>query len=140
MKKFLVSLLAVALIGMVFGLGAAADSGRATEGEPVEILIGFDRAPDQTTYNSLKAKGWDVTGELSQINVLVVTLQTLPGEAKGEALNRAEQALQDAPGIPDVSYVEINGTMYAHGQTTPWGVERIGAPEAHTTSKGNVMA
>ncbi|XVH30445.1 S8 family peptidase [Haloferacaceae archaeon DSL9] len=42
-----------------------------------------------------------------------------------------EEALQGLRNRPDVRYVEENGTMYALSQTTPWGIDRVGAPTAH---------
>ncbi len=104
--------------------------------DEIEVLIGFARTPGPATRDLIKGQGWEVIGELSQINVLQVTLPTLPEEANEEALDRAEEILDQLPITENVNYVEENGIWLAHGQTTPWGVERIKAPEAHATSTG----
>ncbi len=141
----LVIILGISGVAGVFDGGFEAVEARPVSDEgAVEILIGFESAPNPATYALIEAQGWKITGELPQINVLLVTIPTLPDlpELPEEAAARAEQALEEAfdrvPGVgPGLSFVEENGWMYAHGQTIPWGIERIDAVEAHNTSTGS---
>ncbi|MEF8826029.1 MAG: S8 family serine peptidase, partial [Halapricum sp.] len=42
-----------------------------------------------------------------------------------------DEAAQNLPSRPGVRYVEINGTMHAHAQTLPWGIDRVDADVLH---------
>ncbi|WP_238593268.1 S8 family peptidase [Natronobacterium lacisalsi] len=42
-----------------------------------------------------------------------------------------QEAISGLQRNPNVRYVEENGLMQAFDQVTPWGVERVGAPDAH---------
>lgn len=143
-RKHLLRIFGVLLLAAALIVSVGWSTGEAqpvNNSEPVEILIGFEGSPNSATYSLIESQGWKITGELSQINVLVVTLPDLP-EPPDEAASRAEQALEEAfdriPGVgPAISFVEQNGWMYTLSQTVPWGIERIGAVEAHNTSTGS---
>ena len=124
-RVFTVSILALALmVGAGWGIGEARPTGGS--GESVEILIGFKGAPGSAERDFIESQGGKVVKELSQINILLVEM---PERAAGKAMAAWSQR-------PNIVFVEENGMMYAHGQTIPWGIERIEAPAAHSVSIG----
>ncbi|WP_128477399.1 S8 family peptidase [Halorussus pelagicus] len=50
----------------------------------------------------------------------------------------AKMPAQAAKGLrknPNIRYVEMNGTVHAHAQTLPWGIDRVDADVAHSNGE-----
>jgi len=123
LKLFVSILTAVLLIS--FSSAVAVGETRWTQNvETTSIIIGFE---NEINEELPERYGGETTNELKQLGALVVDL---PSHNAVEALNTWESK-------PNVDYVEVDGTMSAHGQTTPWGIDRIGAPEAQDVSGGD---
>ncbi len=107
------------------GVGAAAGTpgGRASEADSrrsdlpdghVEVNVGVDAPAGR---DAARAAASDVVREIETLGVVTI-----------RAPERAATALRNRP---DVRFVEENGTVHALAQTTPWGVDRIDADQAH---------
>ena len=92
--------------------------------ETTSIIIGFENEIDKELP---KRYGGETTNELTKLGAIVVDV---PSHNAVEALNTWESK-------SNVDYVEVDGTMTAHSQTTPWGIDRIDAPEAQHTTGGD---
>jgi subtilisin len=90
-----------------------AGSGAAAGEEQVEVNVGYDR---ESGRQAAKDEADEVPREF---NFDALTIRT--GEEGAERLRRRD----------DIRYVEENGTMQAHAQTLPWGVDRVDADVAH---------
>ncbi len=112
------SVILLALL-LVFGFGWSTAEANT---DKVEVLIGFEGKPGPAEHRLIKSQGGEVTKELERIDVLLVEL---PSHASDRAVN----ALQN---IPNISFVEENGTMEAHSQTVPWGIDRVFGDESYS--------
>ncbi len=127
----------IVLITILAGLVTAAPNA-----DMETYLIGFEPGHGVDVADQVRQHGGDIAHEYA-FNVIAIDL---PADA-----DRAVAALENRP---DVRYVEADGMMYAHGQaatvapgtlatagttdqTTPWGVDRIGADAAHDTDTGS---
>lgn len=129
-KKIILSIvLGIALIFSSGGSNLIAAPGNNPGNGPVQfvdVLIGYENSPRFTDYSFIKSQGGIVKKEISQINLLWVSL---PEHVAQRALTAWSQR-------PNISYIEEDGEMHALGQTIPWGIERIEAPATHSTSTG----
>ncbi|WP_276301568.1 S8 family peptidase [Halorussus lipolyticus] len=91
--------------------------------DTVEINVGFKS--DKGKQKALDAAD-DVVREFNSIDA--VTIQ-VPKKA-ATALDKN----------PNVRYVEENGTMQALAETTPWGIDRVNAPEQPSDGSGADVA
>ncbi len=89
------------------------------------FLVGFDQMPGNSAMGLLRARG-DIIHTFEIIPVVAIRLPAA-------SVLQAKGLLQ---GIPGLRYVEPNGTVQALGQIVPWGVERVGAPDAWERSTG----
>ncbi|WP_255169658.1 S8 family peptidase [Natrononativus amylolyticus] len=101
-----------ATTGAVAGLGATGLAA-AESGDRLEVNVGF--ANERGRQAAVDA-ATDVRREFA-FDALTMTVP--------------EQAVSGLRRNPNVRYVEENGEMHALEQTTPWGVDRVGAPTAH---------
>ncbi len=106
-------LLAILLI-LGFDLNTG-EAGARQEQEKAEILVGFEKSPGPAEHRLIRSQGGEVTKELDQIEVLQVEIPARAAERVSDALEKASS----------VSFVEENGPMKAHAQTTPWGIDRV---------------
>ncbi|MBE0467893.1 MAG: S8 family serine peptidase [Candidatus Desulforudis sp.] len=83
-------------------------------GEKVNVLIGFVDRPDPAL---VKQAGGKVLREFTLIPVISAEMPVPAAEALAKN--------------PRVRYVEPNGTVYALGQTVPWGIDRVFGDETH---------
>lgn len=90
------------------------------DNEKVPVIIGFKDKPDAAL---VKAFGGDVKQEYTIIPAIAadVPVKAMYGLSKN----------------PNIEFVEYDAQIHAMGQTTPWGIERIGAPAVHSTYKGD---
>src|SRR6056297_1938518 len=86
----------------------------AAEGD-VEVNVGFSSERGRQAAHS---KATDVKRDFDSLDVVTAKM---PAEAA--------QGLQNNP---HVRYVEENGTVKAHAQTLPWGIDRVDADIAHS--------
>ena len=86
--------------------------------EKVEVNVGYSAGSGRDA--ALNA-ATDVTRRFQSIDVVTVTVP--------------KRALEGLRRRPDVRYVELNGTMHALAQTTPWGVDRVDADVAHANGE-----
>ena len=98
------------------GLGAAPQGA----GEKVEVLIGFHGLPNRGV---VEAFGGEVYAEYTLVDVIAARM---PRQA-AEALSKS----------PTVKYVEPDGTVYAIGQTVPWGIDRVFGDESYSFTTWN---
>ena len=106
---------------LVAGIAGAAPVAARQDGKPdgVEVLVGGPGAA--------RAVG-NANGRVThQFSNFPVVLAEIPRPAL-DGLGRA----------PGVSFVEENGEMWAIQQTVPWGIKRIGAPDAWSAPASGV--
>ena len=84
----------------------------------VEVNVGYSAPAGRDV--ALNA-ATDVTRRFDHIDVVTVTVP--------------KQAIKGLERRPDVRYVEVNGTMQAFAETTPWGVDRVDAEVAHASGE-----
>jgi subtilisin len=91
--------------------------------DTVEINVGFKS--DKGRQQALDAAD-DVVREFNSIDAVTIQVP-----------KKAATALDNNP---NVRYVEENGTMQALAETTPWGVDRVNAPEQPSNGAGADVA
>ncbi|WP_306059735.1 S8 family peptidase [Natronococcus wangiae] len=107
--------------GAVAGVGLTGIAS-AESGEKREVNVGF---ANERGRNAAAEAATDVHREFA-FDAMTITVP--------------EQAISGLQRNPNVRYVEENGEMHAFDQTTPWGVERVGAPAAHDADEGGAGA
>ncbi|WP_440953231.1 S8 family serine peptidase [Methanococcoides sp. FTZ1] len=104
------------LLSLMIIPSAAAQS----DNEKVPVIIGFKDKPDAAL---VKAFGGDVKQEYTIIPAISADIPV--------------KALYGLSMNPNIEYVEYDAEVHAMEQTTPWGIERIGAPVVHSTYTGD---
>jgi subtilisin len=102
---------AVAATGLV-GVASAREGN-----ETIEINVRFDGPAGRSAARSA------ANSVIQEFNFDAITIRASPKAAKGLENN------------PNVRYVEENGTMFALGQSTPWGIDRVDAEVAHANGE-----
>ncbi|WP_129116972.1 S8 family peptidase [Halegenticoccus tardaugens] len=100
-------------VGGTAGLGGITRLASASEGNTVEVIVGFAGKSGRRAAAS----------EAASIH------REFAFDAMTISVN--ENAIPGLRNRGDVRYVEENGTMQAFAQTVPWGVDRVDAPVAH---------
>ncbi|WP_115864715.1 S8 family serine peptidase [Halorussus litoreus] len=101
--------------GSVAATGVA---GLANARGPVELNVGFRGDPARQAVQNAAS---DVVRELDSLGVM--TIRASPNAARG-LQNRG-----------NVEFVERNGTVEAHAETLPWGVDRVDADVVHANGE-----
>ena len=108
------------MIGMLLIFSTTTLFAGAKAPETIQVIIGFHGDIDSTLIASYQGQ---VKHTMQQINAAVITIPTT-----------AYDALQNNP---NVRYIEEDKyVQLINAQTLPWGVERIGAPQAWPSSTG----
>ena len=87
--------------------------------EMVRAIIVFKEKQDIASVRSLGGE-------------VITTYRIIPGLAA----RVPERALEELRKNPAVAYVELDGIVHVSGQQVPWGITRIGAPSAWSSSTG----
>jgi len=87
--------------------------------EMVRAIIVFKEKQDIASVRSLGGE-------------VITTYRIIPGLAA----RVPERALEELRKNPAVAYVEPDGIVHVSGQQVPWGITRIGAPSAWSSSTG----
>jgi len=96
-------------------VAAAGMTGLAGAKGQVEVNVGFSSERGrQDTLN----KADETVRQFESLNIVTAKMSA-----------KAAQGLQNNPNI---RYVEENGTVHAHAQTLPWGIDRVDADVAHS--------
>lgn len=88
--------------------------------EKVPVIIGFK---DKINTSLVKAVGGEIKQEYTIIPAIAAEVPA--------------KALHGLSNNPNIEIIEYDAEVHAMGQTTPWGIERIGAPEVHSTYTGD---
>jgi subtilisin family serine protease len=86
------------------------------ENGKIPVIITFK---DKTNAAVVKAAGGDVKQEYTIIPAI--------------SANVPEEALYGLTHNPNIDFVEYDAQVYATEQTTPWGIEKVGATQVHST-------
>ncbi len=116
------------VIGLVLFAAAPGSFANAPSGpgEPAterDVLIGFDVFPGAAEDALIRAHGGEVRHSFWLVPVVAATIP-----------DRAAEALERNPNI---RYVEPDAEVFALSQTTPWGIERVEAPQSWSASTGD---
>ncbi|MFU8796769.1 MAG: S8 family serine peptidase, partial [Dehalococcoidia bacterium] len=105
--------LALALIAGLLGSTGLA----AAPAEKADFLIGFYGPPGAAEQALVRGLGGEIYWEFGIVNAVAARMSP-----------RAAGALAQRPGV---RYVEADGLLHAHGQTVPWGIDRVFGDESY---------
>lgn len=118
MKKVGISVILISLILAISFSGVIITSASANKTK-VEVIIGFSAKPE---VDLVKQHG----GEVSYVYTIITAVYaSLP-----------QHAIEPLRKNPRIAYIHENGKVEALGQTIPWGIDRIKAPQAWAESNG----
>ncbi len=102
---------------MMLSTGVSQVQGVGTD-DKVDVLIGFqDMAAREQNRGLVRAFGGEIYAEFSIVDVIAARMT--PQQAAALAKN------------PKVSYIEPDSEVYALGQSTPWGIDRVFGDEGY---------
>ncbi|MGY1425900.1 S8 family serine peptidase [Lysobacter sp. A289] len=105
---------------LVMALGVAltisvSSSAFAAQPDPNRVMVKYKDGASAQVESALRGVGGNVHARLAKQRVFAVTLPP--------------QALQGLRNRPDIEYIELDAPRYAMGQTTPYGINTVQAPQ-----------
>jgi len=88
----------------------------------VKVLIGFKEKPGAAEQAMIQGVGGKIKYTYHIVDAIAAAVP--------------EKAIVALQNNPNVTHVELDGEIFAIGQTLPWGVDRIDAEVVHSTNKG----
>jgi hypothetical protein len=111
--------LSIILISLFLLVGLSSFAIPSSAEAKVEVIIGFIGKPDVELVKQHN-------GEIRYVyKIIAAVYASLP-----------EGAIEPLKKNPRIAYIHKNGRVEALEQTIPWGIERIGAPQAWAESEG----
>jgi len=89
----------------------------------VKVLIGFKEKPGAAQQAMVQGVGGKIKYTYHIVDAIAASIP--------------EKAIVAFRNNPNVTHVELDGKVFAIGQTLPWGVDRIDAEVVHTSDSGN---
>ncbi|WP_096188791.1 S8 family peptidase [Evansella halocellulosilytica] len=115
MKRILFSFASLLIVSLLFIPGVFAQD--STDKQSERYLVMFDGPAEAGILNAFGVKESDILHEFDLLPVMHLDLST--EQAKG------------LKNHPQIKFVEEDARAEAFSQTTPWGITRVQAPDAH---------
>ena len=109
-------LIAGLILALMAGLLGSAGLAAAPAGK-IDVLIGFHGVPGRSGQDLVRGVGGEIYRQFTLVNV--VAARMTPRTADALARN------------PRISYVELDGPVYALEQVVPWGIDRVFGDETY---------
>ena len=116
MRRLAIKLTCLALIFLFLLLPVSTLTASAQSADKVAVIVGFKEATDA---GLVRSSG----GEIKYVYKYILAI----------AASLPPQAMDALQKNPKVAYVETDFEVYALTQTTPWGIQKIRAPEVWTS-------
>ncbi len=112
-----------ASIALIVSSVAVASPNSASNGDTIDVIVALDDGAAPGGHEANKARAAQIAREHG-----VEPSQTYGTALFGFAASVPQARLNGLRNDPRVDYVDRDAPVEAYGQTTPWGITRVGAP------------